>query len=135
MTNELRNGYLTIRFAGDNRVYFVDGVQAYRYASYEDNMKANRSQPYSLVVLPTIGAEVTINEVSSHEWKEGKAPNWSVIYFDECTDLQVARFENLEQCERYAKYCEFGVLAIVGVRYEHAVVQAWENDHPDAYED
>ena len=131
----MTNGYLTIRFAGDNKVHFMDGVQAYSYASFADNQKANAGQPYSIVVKPVTGAEITINEVRSHDFREGKAPNWSIVYFDECCDLQVARFETLEQCERYAEHCEFGVLAIVGVKYEHAVVQAWENDHPDAFED
>lgn len=132
----MENGYLEIRFVGNNKVYFMDEVKAYRYASLADNQRANARQPYSLVVLPTFSTtEVVLNEVRSHEWKEGKAPNWSIIYFDECSDLQVMRFVTREQAQEFAKYCEFGVLAIVGVRYEYAVIQAWENDHPDAYEE
>jgi hypothetical protein len=132
----MTNGYLTIRFAGDNKVHFMDGVQAYRYASYEDNQKANAGQPYSLAVLvANIGVEVTINEVSSHNFKEGKAPRWSCLYLDEYYRVIVARFATREQAQEFANHCECGVLAIVDVKYEYAIVQAWENDYPDAYEE
>jgi hypothetical protein len=131
MTNELRNGYLTIRFAGDRKVYFMDGVVAFSFASYEDNMKANRSQPYSIIVKPVTGAEITVNEVRSHEWKEGKAPEWTVVYLDECYDLQVARFVARKHAQEFANHCECGVLAIVGTKYEDSVIQAWLNDHPE----
>jgi hypothetical protein len=129
----MTNGYLEIRYAGSNRVYFADGVQAYRYASYEDNQKAKAGQPYSLAVsVADIGVEVTINEVSSHKFKEGKAPKWSCLSLDEYYRVMVARFATREQAQEFANHCECGVLAIVEVRYEYAIVQAWENDHPDA---
>jgi hypothetical protein len=132
----MTNGYLTIRFAGVNKVHFMDEVQAYRYASYEDNQKANAGQPYSLAVLPTFSTtEVVLNEVSSHNFKEGKAPRWSCLYLDEYYEVMVARFATREQAQEFADHCECGVLAVVDVRYEYAIVQAWENDHPDAYEE
>lgn len=127
----MTNGYVEIRFAGSKKVYFMDGIVGCGFASYEDNMKWNRSQPYSIIVKPVTGAEITVNEVRSHTFREGKAPNWTVVYFDECYDLQVMRFVTREQAQKFANYCEFGVLAIVGTKYEDSVIQAWLNDHPE----
>ena len=128
----MKNGYLVIRVAG--KTQYIDGVAGYRFATLEDDQRANAGKPYSLVAkLYYTGKEITIDNVTDHSYKEGNgvSPQWTVLYWDEDWDMQVVRLNNFEECARWEKTCDNGIIAVVPRSMEKVVLDEFYRTHPE----
>ena len=128
----MKNGYLVIRVAEETK--YIDHVAGYRFATLEDNQRANAGVAYSLVVKSYYtGKEETIKGVTDHSYKEGNgvSPQWTVLYWDEDWDMQVARLNSFEECARWEKACDNGVIAVVPRSMEKVVLDEFYRTHPE----